>query len=71
MRIVPAYFLFCALLTMFVLYIIYPNPRIIVKYPSVNDKISDIYVDDEGVCYRYHRKEIEPEKINIIPNNNK
>lgn len=44
---------------MFILYILFPNPDIVVKYPSLNDEVSSVYVDDSGVCYRYHRKEVK------------
>jgi hypothetical protein len=41
------------------MYLIAPKPEIILKYPTVKDKISGMYVDDKGVCYRYHTKEID------------
>lgn len=44
--------------TFIIIYLLYPKPKVILKYPSVNDKVSDLYVDDNNVCYRYHRKQI-------------
>ncbi|ATZ80775.1 hypothetical protein BMW23_0729 [Bodo saltans virus] len=58
MEFLPIYFIVSALITFLILYIISPKPEIILKYPSVKDKVSDMYVDDKGVCYRYHTKEI-------------
>lgn len=58
MKIYPTYLLISLLITLFILYLIYPSPVVIVRYPNIKDKISALYEDDEGVCYRYHRKEI-------------
>lgn len=58
MKLIPIYFISAMFLTMFILYLLYPEPDIIVKHPSPENDISDVYVDDNGVCYRYHRKEI-------------
>jgi hypothetical protein len=58
MKIIPIYFVVSIFLTMLILYILYPQPDVIVKHPSPEQDISDVYVDDNGVCYRYHRKEI-------------
>ena len=52
------YFIISMFITMFFLYIISPNPEIIIKYPSPENEISDVYIDDNNVCYRYHRKEV-------------
>jgi hypothetical protein len=56
--IIPGYLLTSMFITMFILYILYPDPEIIVKYPNPNQELSDVYVDDNNVCYRYKRKEI-------------
>lgn len=37
----------------------YPKPKVILKVPSAKDLISDLYVDDDGVCYRYHRRTVK------------
>lgn len=58
MKIIPLYFITSMFLTMFILYLIYPQPDVIIKHPSPEQEVSDVYVDDNGVCYRYHRKEI-------------
>lgn len=59
MKLLPVYFIISMLITMFILYILYPEPEVMVKYPSLTEKLSDVYVDDNNVCYRYKRNEID------------
>ena len=59
MQIEPLYFIISIFITMFILYVQAPKPEIIVKYPNIKEEISDTYIDDQGVCYRYHRVEID------------
>jgi hypothetical protein len=59
MKIIPLYFISALFITMFIMYIMYPNPEIIIKYPLPEQEISDVYVDDNDVCYRYHRREVK------------
>lgn len=59
MQLISEYFILSMLVTMFILYMTCPSPKIILKYPNVKDKISDLYVDDNNICYRYHRKEVK------------
>ena len=56
--IIPIYFFFSLFISFMVLYITAPMPKIIVKYPDPANKMSDMYVDDKGVCYRYKTEEI-------------
>lgn len=63
MEIIPIILILSIFMTFLMLYIISPNPKIILKYPNINDPISDLYVDDNNVCYRYHTKEIKCTKI--------
>jgi len=58
MKIIPLYFLISICIGFIILYLIYPKPEIILLYPSVNNSISDTYVDDNNVCYKYHRKQV-------------
>jgi len=58
MKIIIEYFLIAVLLTFIVLYIMEPKPQIILKYPNIEQEVSDTYVDDNNVCYKYHKKEI-------------
>ena len=57
MKIIPLYLITSIFVTMLVLYIIHPDPIVIVKHPSPLDEISDVYIDDNDVCYRYYREE--------------
>ena len=57
MKIIPIYFITSVLMTLFVLYFIQPEPIIIIKHPSPYKEISDVYIDDNDVCYRYYREE--------------
>lgn len=59
MKIMPIYLISTMFITMFILYILYPEPQILIKYPDPCDEISNLYIDDNGVCYRYHRTKIE------------
>jgi hypothetical protein len=58
MQILPQYFLITVVLTFIVLYLLYPSPKIIIKYPSIKNDISDLYVDDNNICYKYHKTQI-------------
>jgi len=58
MRILIEYFILSAFLTMFILYLVNPSPRVIVRLPDPKKDISDLYVDDKSVHYRYHRVKI-------------
>ncbi len=55
MKFIPKYFLLSMLITVLILYLFYPDPRIIIKYPNPHDKISLTYIDDTGKKYKYHR----------------
>lgn len=57
MKIIPIYFITSILVTVLVLYMIQPDPIVIIKHPSPHNEISDVYVDDNNVCYRYYREE--------------
>jgi hypothetical protein len=60
MEIIPIYFLLSFLISLLILYFNNPNPQIIVRKinPKIDDNISHLYVDENNVCYRYHRHEI-------------
>ena len=57
MKIIIEYLLISMLITFLFLWFLQPNPQIIVKYPNIKDKISDLYIDDSGTCYRYRTTE--------------
>lgn len=58
MKVIFTYFIISVLATFIILHIFYSDPQVILKYPNVEQSLSDLYVDDKGVCYRYKTKEI-------------
>ena len=58
MEIILTIFLVSIAITFLVLYLIGPKPKIIIKYPNVDEKLSRLYVDDNNVCYRYKTKKV-------------
>ncbi len=58
MKIIISYFLLSMLVTFILLYLVYPSPNVIIKYPNVKNEVSDVYIDENNVCYKYHRKEV-------------
>lgn len=58
MEIIIEYFLLSMLITFIILYLTYPKPKVILKYPSIKNKISDLYKDTNNVCYRYHKRDV-------------
>ena len=58
-KIIPFYFVLSLFIGFLILYLLFPEPQIIIKNPSVNDELSELYVDDNKVCYRYKREEVE------------
>lgn len=59
MKLLPMYLITAMFITMLILYILYPEPEIMVKYPDPEKEMSDVYVDDNNICYRYKRNEIK------------
>lgn len=58
MQIIFFYFIVSMLTTFIILYIFYTEPKVILKYPKIDQPLSDLYVDDKNICYRYKTKEI-------------
>jgi len=58
MEIIPLYFILTLFITFFILYLFKPDPKVIIKYPNMNNDVSDLYVDDNNVCYKYHKTDI-------------
>ena len=42
----------------FVVYVTAPAPKIIMKYPTVDNIQDTTYVDENGVCYKYYAMEV-------------
>jgi hypothetical protein len=40
------------------MYLLYPDPIVIIEYPNVKNKISNVYTDDNGIKYRYYREKL-------------
>lgn len=59
MEIKYKYMIISAFITMFILYLINPNPRVIIRMPDPKNETSDMYVDENGIYYKYHRKRID------------
>jgi len=57
-KIIPFYFILSLFIGFFMLYLLYPNPEIIIKNPNIKDSVSDLYIDDNKVCYRYKREQV-------------
>ncbi|ANB50703.1 hypothetical protein [Powai lake megavirus] len=49
----------------FIIYITTPAPKVILKYPTIENIQSTTYVDSNGNCYKYYAQEI------ACPTNNK
>jgi hypothetical protein len=58
MQIILLYFLLSTLITFVILYLYNQETQVILKYPNHEKKVSDLYIDDNNVCYRYKTKEI-------------
>ncbi|XWV24831.1 hypothetical protein QJ856_gp0952 [Tupanvirus deep ocean] len=43
----------------FIIYITTPPPRIVLKYPTMDNIQNTTYVDDKGQCYKYYAVEIQ------------
>lgn len=59
MKIEPTYFLLSVFITTLFLYFTYPSPKLIIKEPNIKERVSDTFLDDNGVCYKYYRKNIK------------
>ena len=42
----------------FIIYITTPAPKVILKYPTIDNIQNTTYVDSKGNCYKYYAKEI-------------
>lgn len=65
MEFLPFYFFLSLLIGFFIVYICYPVPKIIIKYPNPNTANNILYIDDNNVCYKYRTEKIKcPEMFN-------
>lgn len=42
----------------FIIYITTPPPKLIFKYPTLENIQDTTYVDENGICYQYYAREI-------------
>ena len=47
----------------FIAYVMNPTPKIVHKYPTVENAGKITYLDDEGVCYKYNYEEVSENDI--------
>lgn len=57
-KIMPFYLFLSFFLCMVILYVCMPEPVVIIKEPNIEDPISGLYIDDDNVCYKYRREQI-------------
>ena len=57
------YFMIGMFMTFSILYLYTMQYKIVLKEPSINDEESDIYMDDNKVCYKYKKVQISCHKI--------
>lgn len=58
MTIIPIYMIMSIFITLLIMYLLYPDPIVIIEYPNVKNKISNVYTDDNGIKYRYYREKL-------------
>ena len=55
MRIILLYFIIALFIGFLIIYVIAPPPKIVIKYPNLNNVGKHVYVDDNNVCYKYKK----------------
>lgn len=58
-KIILSYVIITMFITIFLLYVFLPEPKIIVRYPRVDEELSPLYIDDRNVCYKYKTERIK------------
>lgn len=66
MKIIPFFFLVSLFIGIWTVYAFYPMPKVIIKQPNPNNCKKNLFVDDNGVCYRYSKKEIDCPADNYV-----
>jgi hypothetical protein len=57
MKLKVFYILLGLFIGFFMIYITYEPPKIIVKYPTIDNIEKTIYTDNNSNCYKYYAKE--------------
>jgi len=47
----------------FIIYVTTPAPKIIFKYPTIQNIADTTYIDETGQCYKYFAREIKCDNI--------
>jgi hypothetical protein len=55
LNISPIHFFSALFVGFLIVYALAPKPKIIVKYPTLDNVGKTLYSDDNGVCYRYQK----------------
>jgi len=54
--IIPLYVFLGLFIGILISYILSPEPEIIIQHPTPENAGKILYLDDQGVCYRYQKK---------------
>ena len=66
-KIDPLFFLISLCIGLFLTYIFTPQPDIIIKYPTPENALQEIYKDDADNCFKFNSKEVPcPKDISDI-----
>jgi len=57
------YFVLSMFLGFFVVYMITPVPKLVIKYPNIKNPDDTLYMDDNNVCYRYKKEKVDCENF--------
>ena len=58
MRIVIFYVFLGLFLGFMIIYLTASPPKVVLKYPTIENIATTSYVDEKGQCYKYYAKEI-------------
>lgn len=63
MRFDLLFFTIGATIGIFLMYFFSSKPKIVVKHPLVDENNQTVFKDDDGVCYKYGKKEVSCENF--------
>ena len=55
------YFIIAFFVGIFFVYLTTPKPQVIIKYPTIENSDSTVYIDESNLCYKYIPKEVDCE----------
>ena len=58
MKIIIWYVLLGLFLGFLIVYLTSPKPKVVIKYPTIENIGTTTYVDEKGQCYKYYAKEV-------------